>query len=480
MRLIRTNVYQFKTLFDTSRPLALSTLMVQYHFFGDSVLPYHVFNVSVHLINAILVYALLIQLLRKKSTAVTNNQRLVAFAAAAIFATHPLQTQAVTYIVQRMTSLAALFFLGAVNLFLHQYFSNRGRGRFRQLLISIGILLMGLSAFLSKENAIVLPMILGLATLLYFPTRLKQRNVSNPVIAIMLLAVIFLAFIINRKTLTNYTPTLLLTPRGEYLTPYSYWLTQLAVLPKYLGQLIIPIRQNIDHGVPVTTEFGAQPAKGAFVIVGMLMLMGLMMRKRPMITFGIGWFLITMLVESSVFPINDVYVEHRLYLPLVGLLIAVAQPLYELLQSGKNAKKSAIFCLILLIFGLSYMTFRRNIIWQDDRVLWTDAAIKAPQNPRAQYNEALADLNAHDVPKAIDAFFRAIDANPKFHRAYNNLGALMFQQGEYQLSAKYFMMALSFNTEEELYDKNLNRAIQYLDSTDTLSPPPEMAEAMFH
>lgn len=187
-----------------------------------------------------------------------------------------------------------------------------------------------------------------------------------------------------------------------------------------------------------------------------------------------------MLVESSVFPINDVYVEHRLYLPLVGLLLAIAQPLYELLQSGKKVKVPFIVVSIILITTLSFMTFRRNIVWQTDHSLWTDAAKNSPMNPRAQYNEALADLAAKDVPNAIDAFFRAIDANPKFHRAYNNLGALMFQQGEYQLSAKYFMLALSFNTDEELYDKNLNRAIEYLDSSDTLSPPPEMAEAMFH
>lgn len=482
IRLVRTEAgtYSAADFWKNARAIPIVTIVLQYKLHGDWVVPYHIFNLAIHFLSTVFVYLLVLQLLRRRPGTQFYSAQLAAVVIALVFAAHPLQTQAVTYMVQRMASMAALFFLLGMNLFIFQQSRQSRTKRVSGILLTAGVVLCGLAAFFSKENAIVFPGVLFFAALLFFPKRLKQRASDNPLWSIVLLVVLLVPIVMLRKIIREYPAELQVTPLGEQLTSMHYGLTQLTVLPRYLGQIVLPVGLNIDHTVPMTTDFGVRPALGLFIIIALIGFIGLTYKKNPIIAFGLGWFILTMLVESSIFPISDVYVEHRMYLPIVGLLIAIAPFVYLVFKGERKSRTVAIIAASCLIIVLSTLTYDRNKTWQTELSLWSDSAQKAPHNPRAHYNIAVEQLQLGDATAAAEEFLRTIEVNPKYHQAYNNLGAMMFEAGEYQLAAKYFMLAYSFDTTDERYSKNLQQAIEYLDSPDRPRPQLEMVGAMYH
>ncbi len=352
-----------------TRGVTYLSFAVNYALGGLDVTGYHVVNLSIHIINSLLAYWLLLstfKLLNKDDA----WARRVAFFSALIFALHPIQTQAVTYIIQRMESLSSLFYLAALLFFVKAAVSDSGPKR----LILYGLVgLSYLMGFYSKETTFTIPAVVLLYDF-FFVSKGSFKGLANRWPLYAVLAAFFIFFTMNtvmplggfgdvsKESIVAETispkpdasvPVAL--PREEsagfkvtYISPKEYLLTQFNVVVYYLTLMAVPVNQNLDYDFPRATGLfqAPVPRKGAALnmpmlppiaslfiilfIIGLGIYLYLKSMKdaeeggagagaeKRLISFFILWFFIILSPTSSFIPIIDVIYEHRLYLPSLG------------------------------------------------------------------------------------------------------------------------------------------------------------------
>ena len=235
------NLADIKTIWNSSpnRPVAFLSFAINYHFSQLDVRYWHLVNLVIHLINAILVWWFMLEIFSSpvmKDQKIAGQKRLLAFATALLFVSHPLATQSVTYIVQRMTSLVTLFYLLSILLYVRGRLTNRGM--IVRILFYAGAVLSAVLAMRTKENAFTLPF----AVLLFefFFIRTGKLSINFRDYRIILLILVFLGMILIiplRHSVSILKP---ITPLGHpesVLTPYFYFLTQFKVIVKYIQLL---------------------------------------------------------------------------------------------------------------------------------------------------------------------------------------------------------------------------------------------------
>lgn len=424
--------------FHLRRAVAYFTFAVNYRLGGLDVTGYHLVNLAIHLGTALLVYSLVRLTVR---TPVLAGSRLAphagtaALLAALFFALHPVQTQAVTYVVQRLTSLGTFFYLLALVLYGWGRVQMAGGARdaavsrFRPgpRLCLAGAMLAAVLAMFTKEIAFTLP----LAALLYEqsffagPWRPRLRALLPLLLTLPLVPLLVLdgGELSAAGTLLQSRADI---PRGHYL------LTQFPVIVTYLRLLLLPVGQTLDYDYPLFTSFFVPRVALSFLLLlGMLGLAGWLHRSsgRPqestgagepawrLVAFGIFWFFLTLSVESGLVPLPDLIFEHRLYLPSVGLAMALAVAV-AIVLGGRLPLLAAFLALALL----GTATWQRNRVWQSELSLWEDTARKAPGNPRALYNYGyyLGESGRYD--EAAGLLARAVALAPRHAEAWHNLG----------------------------------------------------------
>ena len=295
------------------RPLSLLTFSFNYAAGGEQLAGYHLVNLFLHILTSFLVFLLArftIGLLVREDKLDQRLKDLSALFVALLFLLHPLQTMAVTYIVQRMTILAALFYVLSVFLYAKGRLAYLEGGSITKSsgLIAIAFI-AGIMGVLSKQNAATFPAAFILYELFFIRKADGRMCKKYIVAAASMLTLIFLFVMFSGRLpveTTNFT-------RLEYFS------AQLGVFYKYILLVLFPISQNADYFIRVEP-----PLIGAVQIIGLILILGLtglgiyLFRKNKLIAFGIFWFLITMSIESSLIPIRDIMMEHRMYLPLFG------------------------------------------------------------------------------------------------------------------------------------------------------------------
>ncbi|MBS7457723.1 hypothetical protein [Coralloluteibacterium stylophorae] len=362
------------------RPLVMTTFGIDHAIGGLDPRGYKVSGLLVHLINGLLVLALSSRLLRMGGIAASRGG-MAATAVALVWATHPLQVSTVLYVVQRMETLSLTFVLVALLAYL------RGRAQQMQgsrgwpwLLACVPLVALGLA---SKETAALFPAFaLGLElTLLRFgaasPATARNWRWTYAVFTVGALA----AF------------ALLVVPR--YANPDSYFirdfnaaervLTQLRILPMYLGQILLPLPQTLtfyyddfspSRGLlhPLTTALGGALLLGLFGAALALR------RRMPLFALGILWFFAAHALTSSVIPLELAF-EHRNYFALLGILLAVADLVRRIpMKDGPALKYAAVGAVVC---GLCVLTAIRSATWGDPFLLATDLADRNPSSARA-------------------------------------------------------------------------------------------------
>jgi hypothetical protein len=426
-----------------ARLIPSSTMVLNYNLHGDDTFGYHVVNFLVHLLTTLGVFQLALQLcatpaLRKSWSA---EQRLVlATAAALLFACHPIQTQSVTYIIQRAAAMATLFYVWSIVFYVsarNRLILAGGRGSGVRLLVAAGL---AVCAVLSKENAVTLPIVLFLTAWTFYAARVSWR--AYVPFALAGLLVLAIPIVWKIVTWTPMDPTAESVPlvqrilRGllrqgetpdQRIGPLEYFLTQCTVLPRYLKLFIWPQGLNVDHDVPVVR--GITPA----VVAGFALLAGLAafgfsaLRRWPLAGFGILWFFVTMSVESSFLPIIDVMMEHRLYLAMPGIVLVTATGFVWLYDRQRQV--AAVVGGILLLL-LPSLTFARNQVWGSAMSLWTDALSKSPNKARVHVNVGVANHAEGNLDEAIRHYCRALEIAPNINLARDNIEIALDQQGK--------------------------------------------------
>jgi tetratricopeptide (TPR) repeat protein len=251
----------------------------------------------------------------------------------------------------------------------------------------------------------------------------------------------------------------------SYLGRWEYLATQGRVIMTYLRLVVLPVNQNLDYDYPVYRSFLEPAVLGSFGVLALLWCLGIYLAVRSrkgepgpgLIAYGIFWFFITLSVESSVIPIVDVIFEHRMYLPMVGVVIGVSTAVFTGIEElgrrkpvAKPAAAAVIAGLMVLVMILGWSTYRRNRIWQSQLSLWEDVVRKSPEKMRGNYSLANEYLNAGLTDRAIEQFQRSIriGGDDYIVEAHNNLGLAFIAKGRMDKAIAQFKAAIELGPDD--------------------------------
>lgn len=430
----------------STRQLSFGSFALTYLLFEYDVWGWHLFNLLIHLATALAVWRLVALLFRTpaiQNLTIANQASSLALAAGFLFVAHPLATQSVTYIVQRIAAQAAMFYLLSIALYVQARLSDTKKPATWLLYSGAGI--TGVCAMLSKENAYTLPLAVLLVEIYFFQSKNIGRIITNKrfLLAAAVLLLIFLRFVAINSRHLSYTLNL---ETGGKINAHNYLLTQFSVIWKYIRLLFIPLGQNLDHQISVSESFFNPQTFIAFMGLVLLFCVALFLFNRNrLVSFGILWFFLTLSIESSFLPIADVIFEHRTYLPSFGFILTLcAGVLYPLHQRYSH---TAHYLLFGLVAAYSVLTYNRNYVWKTDETLWSDAISKAP-SLRAYNNRGDYYYQQKEYEKAAADFNAALKLYPDYARAYRNLGKVERDCGRQAAAIEALSRAISLLPDE--------------------------------
>jgi len=455
-----------------NRPLANLTMAFNYYFHRYDVRGYHAVNLFIHLCTALLVF-----LVARPTLRLCGMETIMTpILAAALWLVNPVHTQSVTYTVQRMNSLAAMFYMLALFCYIQARISaTAGQGFTRRLLLYGLCLISGIFALASKEIAATLPVMIFLYEWYFFRDldrvwlKKKLSWIGLSVLAFLALAVLY--------------PRILETYKGQDFTPAQRLLTEPAVIIYYISLLLFPYpgRLALIYDFPAFTSIFDPLASlagilGIFaLIIGGIMLAG----KQRLLSFAIFWFLGNLIIESSVFGLALIF-EHRTYLPSVFPFVALTS--LSMKPPKTRGISFVILCVLIAVCGVQ--TRQRNTVWQNAIRFWSDNAAKAPNDTTVHNNLGESLLVAGKTEQAAAHLNRAIAIAPECEH-YNNLGLATMKNGEMKRAIDLFHQALRhsphdanthFNLGTAYFRKNdLKSARHHLQQAVRFSPNPVLA-----
>ncbi len=418
-----------------NRYVGFLTFALNYGINGLDVAGYHAFNLAVHLTNAILLYLFVVMSFSTpflKRSSPKSRSGLIALFVALFFVCHPVQTQAVTYIWQRVTSIATMFYL--LSLVLYLKWRTSGQRSATPLFLYIASVVSSVLAMKTKEIAFTLPVVLTLYEFMFFEGRVKKR-ILYLVPFLITMCIIPLALLKIDRPVGEIISEVGEAARAQTnMSRTDYMFTQWRVIVTYIRLLFFPAHQTFDYDYPTYHAFFEPevflPALFLTSIACVAIYIFCRYRKTVpqirLVSFGIFWFFITLSVESSIIPIEDMILEHRVYLPSVGAFIAVTMSLFavkdKLAQKGMRIWKAIVPALALAVIVLAGATYMRNIAWQNEVNLWSDVVEKSPFKARGHNNLGTAYKDRGWIDGAVEQYEIASKLKPDYAEAHNNLG----------------------------------------------------------
>jgi tetratricopeptide (TPR) repeat protein len=422
------------------------SLALNYHFGQLNVWGYHLVNLIIHLINACLVYWLVLLMfgtpvLKKQEASQYKNT--IAFIMALLFVAHPLATQSVTYIIQRLASMVTLFYLLSLALYVKARITENTTTKYLCFSASF---VAGVLALVSKENAYTLPLTILLFEICFIQTRQLSFNIKDKRLMLSLAVLVILVMIaISRFSLSIFQPIQPSLGNSYTITSSNYLLTQFSVIVKYMSLLLLPINFNLDYDYPIAYQFFEWRTLVGFLIIMSLLIAGfILFNKQRILSFGIFWFFITLSIESSFIPISDVIFEHRTYLPSFGFLLVVVWTVYLLLWKKARIISYCLFALITITYAR--LTYARNEVWIDEETLLTDIVTKSPNKARPKVNLGMVYMNRGEFGTAFPYFTRAAEINRDYFDAWNNAGAAALGLSQWNTAITYLTRATKLDS----------------------------------
>jgi Tfp pilus assembly protein PilF len=425
-----------------SRWLSNASFAINYYFTGMAVQSYHIVNIIIHILCGIVLYYLSLTTLTLPFwRRGYRHFREIAFFASFLWLLHPAQTNGVTYIVQRMTSLAALFFLVSMLAYAKGRIQQQPGKRIFLLLLSA---FSGVLAIISKENAIMLPvMILGyeIFFLKQYSTKHFNKNIIITGLALFLVStvVVVMFYFDGSNPFASVLPG---GYGGRDFTLSERLLTQPRVVLHYLSLIFWPDpeRLNLNYDFLISKALLVPPIT-VISILGLLFMISaifLLFNRNRLLSFTLFWFLGNLVIESSIIPLEIIF-EHRMYLPATFVIIALISVAYGLFYKKEKLLSLVLICAVVL---LAFFTWQRNADWQSEVRMWSDIVAKSPDLARAHVNLGKGLVREGRFEEAQSILVRAINLDPEDGNAYLNLAIVLEYQNHLEQALLYSDKAL--------------------------------------
>jgi len=465
------------------RPLAYFSFALNYFLHGYDVAGYHVVNIFIHFVTAVFLFLFIYRTLSLpvlSSTSVEHSYS-VALLTTVLWAVNPVQVGAVTYVVQRMAGMAAMFYIMAMYFYLIAR-TTMGAS-WRRPLFFVFCFLSALCSILTKANAAMLPVSLLIFDLLLIQGVTRESIIrTTKLIAIPLFLVTLIGY---------YYTNISIILDGYNHRPFSLTerlLTEPRVLLFYISLILYPLtsRLTLLHDFELSRGFfDPWTTLPAILIIFFSMVYAILTaRKRPLVSFCILFFFLNHLIEGSFIPLEIVY-EHRNYLPSMFFFLPISLMVVRAMEHFARRRTllaffAAFVILVIIIQGVT--VYLQNGIYKDELSLWSDNAVKAPNLQRPHHNLALDHLaagrldeaerelhwalvsrdDASRINKSITCrylgllyrmrakddlaerhFRKAVENNPYYPEPYQGLAEIMAARARYEEAQKYINRALS-------------------------------------
>ncbi len=447
----------------TGRPIVCFTLALNYAVSGLDPWSYHVANLVIHVSAALVMFGIVRRTLqgpRLRDRFGTQANGLAA-AVAVCWAVHPLQTESVTYIIQRTESMMGLFLLLTLYCLIRGHDSPR---RLEWYATAVVCCALGMG---SKESMVIAPIIVLLYDRIFLAdswTELwKKRSMLYAGLAATWLILISLVIVNNARG-----GGLLGSPAVSW---WRYAKNQFGAIAHYLRLTFWPDTLCLDYGWQVSPLPRSWKAIGVVLVIGLAAATGWALANVPPVGFLGAWFFLTLAPTSSVVPIQDMVAERRMYLPLAAVVtltvIAAWNGLSTLSRRFKLTPAMLRWAFFTLIAGaLAWRTAQRNEDYHSEIAIWTDTTRQRPQNGRAWGNLGVSYFKARQFDSAFASLERAIELLPTYSSArviaYTNLGDVRFAQGRYHDAITYLSEALRLNPNDAVAHNDLACALRQL------------------
>lgn len=417
-------------LTEGGRPVLNLSLALCYAVSGTRVWSYHALNLLVHILAGLTLFGILRRTLAGPGPGIVESLRRdalpLSFAMALLWTLHPLQTEAVTYVIQRAESLMGLFFLLTLYCFIRSASSPRPRTW------RVAAVLACLAAVGTKEVAVAAPVLVFLYDRTFVAGSFREAWRRRRGIHLCLAGTWLPLALLVAGTGWNRGGT---AGFDVGVSPWAYGMTQFKALAVYVKLSLWPHPLVIDYGTFWMSAREAAPY--ALVIVALLAATGVALVRRPPLGYLGAWFF-TILAPTSLVPGRiQMIVEHRMYLPLAAVVAGAVLALHAVLHRRWLAVAGAA---LAVLFG--FMTAQRNALYGDDLALWRQTAAESPQSIIAQSSLGMALYVRHRGAEALPHFLAAASLDPDRAANYYNVGLAYAAQGKLPEAAAEYREAL--------------------------------------
>jgi len=438
-----------------ARPILNLSFALNYAGHGLRVEGYHLTNIAIHLAGGLFLFgvirrSLLLPQFRERFGRAAGA---VAFWSALFWIVHPLQTQSVSYIVQRAESLAGLFVLAT----LYSFIRGADTGKRGWFVFAVIACALGMG---TKETVAVAPLLVLLYDRCFiagsFKRSLRRRGVVHLALFVTNLIFLYLLLYGPRRVFVEGS--------AESIPPLRYALTQCEVVAHYLFLAFWPESLCLDYHWDAVSSIN-QVVLPLSLICALLLTTALALWLRPPLGFSGAWFFVILAPTSSFFPVTDPAFEQRMYLPLAAITTLVVVLVHHLLTRVRlvepEIRRGIHASVIVVAVGTAVLctlrTRSRNMIYASEVGIWQDVISKRPENPRAHVSLGHAYHRQGNIQLAEQVLRRALELKPDFAQAHFNLSVLLAGRNEMTEALSHAVTATQLAPQEAEHQFNLGR-----------------------
>lgn len=410
------------------RPLTLWTFHWNYRLFGDSPWSYHALSQILHLVGVGLLYLWI----RREAF-----DRAAALFASAVFALHPLQTQAINYVWSRSVLLMFCFGMASLLLVRRPWLS---------------LLCFQLAIWSRADGLVFLVPLLAANGFVGRSGKRFSRGYTGfaPIVLAVVNLGAFALFMARAKPVEiGWT----------HPHVFGYWWSQTIAFWKYVALMFWPARLSIDHDFSLSALWSPLGALCAWLVLAYVVWKG--RAGHPWIVRGFVWICLA-LAPAALLPNSDPFNESRAYPALAGFALVLGSVFQSALR--RIPRFPVMAAASLLILAMVPAAAARNLVWRNDLALWQDAAGKSPRKARVQYNLGAAWARAGDIVKAERSFERALVLDPQDDFACAALGYCAETKRDWALALERYERAVALNARNRYADEGRRRVLRQVEA----------------